>query len=289
MISFCFLLSLCMIPVLTVFGSVDNKISLDYTQLSYEKRREASNTITQKLFEIMTTKKTNIMLKFNNEEFIQMLAIIPIVGQYICAIKLYLDTQTEFSDEHSEELKKLATLYNFLIIGEKKSQEAYPIASWAHFNVVNNFPDKETIDSMKSEEQKAIAHHGYQPAFILAMPTSLKKGNELSHKIIIMNFVASIGFQNKTDRFAGVITPNKIRVRSNNEFNFGILHMIPEMVGLTPLDTQNQPCITPIEAFQKGEADLVFVRSDFDNQNFHNEIEALQTNCWNAYLGRLTL
>jgi orotidine-5'-phosphate decarboxylase len=108
------------------------------------------NSAAEKLFKLMTSKKSNIGIHVNESIPLETLyTVIPLIAPYICLIKICIESCKNFSARDIDQLKNLAKSCNIMILQDSKFADStemvkakyaeglYGIAYWADFVTVH--------------------------------------------------------------------------------------------------------------------------------------------------------
>lgn len=131
-------------------------------QMSYNERiTYAQNPIAKKLFEIMSTKETNLCVAADVTDVQKLLDIAESIGPFICILKTHVDILTNYTPAFQNQLKQIAARHNFLVLEDRKfadigntvklqySQGIYNIGSWADLVTVHSLPGPGVLTAIK--------------------------------------------------------------------------------------------------------------------------------------------
>lgn len=140
--------------------------------MPYEKRADATkNPIAKQLFNIMATKKTNLCISVDLPSSIQILNLLEKVGEHVCLVKTHVDIIEDFNSDFVEQLKQLATKFNFLLLEDRKfadigntvslqySKGVYKISEWADCVTVHSLPGEgilKALNSASTDKSKGV-------------------------------------------------------------------------------------------------------------------------------------
>lgn len=288
----------------------------DYTQLSYEQRKEyAANEIGKKLFDIMTAKKTNLAVALDIESLESIINIVKLIGPYICVLKIHADTLKDFFSENQStltsfdsekfvlkkipliyELKKIANDLNFLIMEDRKFADIgsvvqqqytsgpFQIAEWADLVTTHSLSGGGMIEAMQAALEKENIK---EPRGVIMLPQMSTKENLLTPEYTLRTIMQIIQLKEKGINLpTGLITRSKIDF-NNKQLDYGILRMTPG-IGLFEHTNKDQQYITPQKAFESLGTDIAIVgRAIYNSQNPIQVAQTLQQTCWNEYTHRI--
>ena len=119
-------------------------------KLSYKERAAlAPNKTTQKLFELIERKQTNLAVAADVTTKAELLALAQAVGPYICVLKIHCDIIADFDADLVEQLQVLAHQHEFLICEDRKFADIgntaqiqyhggmYHISQWANIIIAH--------------------------------------------------------------------------------------------------------------------------------------------------------
>jgi uridine monophosphate synthetase len=109
-----------------------------------------NNAITEKLYNIITAKKTNIVLSLDLNRANDILEKLELLGDNICAVKLHYDIINDLSDNFVERLNELKNNKNFLVIEDRKFADI-PYISLKQLQNVMKFADIVTVHGICGE------------------------------------------------------------------------------------------------------------------------------------------
>lgn len=135
--------------------------SIERIHMSYEKRAEqAKNAIAKQLFNIMSTKRTNLCLSVDLTSATEILDLLEKVGEHICMVKTHVDIIEDFTSDFIDRLKQMAERHNFLILEDRKfadigntvsmqySKGLYKISEWADCVTAHSLPGEGILKSL---------------------------------------------------------------------------------------------------------------------------------------------
>ena len=128
-----------------------------------ERIRMSPNKVTQKLFQIVLEKKTNVCVAVDCVSSQEMLKIVEKVGPYVAVIKIHQDIIRDWTDETSSKLRSLADACSFLIFEDRKyadigntvELQAFNVVTWADIVTVHGVSGPGVLEAIDREAQKA--------------------------------------------------------------------------------------------------------------------------------------
>ncbi|CAH1134115.1 unnamed protein product [Ceutorhynchus assimilis] len=137
--------------------------AINRLKLSYQERAKLTkNVVAEKLFQIMSTKQTNLCLAADVTVASDLLNLAEQVGPYICALKTHIDIIEDFSSNLLSPLKEIAHRHNFLLFEDRKfadigktvelqfSKGIHLISSWASLVTAHSLLGKGVLDGIKA-------------------------------------------------------------------------------------------------------------------------------------------
>lgn len=145
------------------FKAEDNKPEKPKARsMAYEARANVTkHPLTKQLFQIMSSKSTNLAVSVDLTKCSDILALVDKIGPHICLVKTHVDIIEDFSQEFVASLGKLAEKHRFLIFEDRKfadigntvkhqySQGIYHISDWAHIVNAHPVPGEGVISGLK--------------------------------------------------------------------------------------------------------------------------------------------
>lgn len=135
----------------------------DYSILSYNERARISNQpVAKRLLHIMEEKKTNLCVATDTNSCHELINLVKQIGLHICILKTHVDILCDFDENFAQELIKLSSQYNFLILEDRKLSDTgkpviqqykggmYKIETWADIVTVHAISGNGTIEALKS-------------------------------------------------------------------------------------------------------------------------------------------
>jgi len=135
------------------------------TKMRYSDRITGDSKLTDKLFSIMDTKKSNLCVALDVTSVEEIIPLVGKLGPYICVLKLHVDILKLSSVEElrslTEDLRRLADSNNFLLFEDRKfadigqtvkmqyAEGVYEIADWAHIVNAHPLPGPGVVEGLK--------------------------------------------------------------------------------------------------------------------------------------------
>uniref|UniRef100_A0A0P4VW22 Uridine 5'-monophosphate synthase n=1 Tax=Scylla olivacea TaxID=85551 RepID=A0A0P4VW22_SCYOL len=135
----------------------------DRKHCTYESRvTTTDHPLASTLFELMSTKKTNLCVAADVTTSQELLALADKVGAHICLLKTHVDILQDFSQDTIDKLKALAEKHNFLLFEDRKFGDigntvaqqygggSHNIVEWAHLVTAHGLPGDGIIKGLMS-------------------------------------------------------------------------------------------------------------------------------------------
>uniref|UniRef100_A0A9J2Q253 Uridine 5'-monophosphate synthase n=2 Tax=Ascaris TaxID=6251 RepID=A0A9J2Q253_ASCLU len=128
----------------------------------------AKNPLTKRLLDIMNKKKTCLCVAIDYTKCEEVLKVIEVASDYVCAIKLHADILEDFSKDFVQKLIAAANSGDFIVFEDRKLADTgntvelqlkkglYGISSWAHIITVHALPGQPILTALR----KVIQQHG---------------------------------------------------------------------------------------------------------------------------------
>lgn len=215
------------------------------------------NRMTDNMYDIMMQKKTNLILSADLTKKEELLDLIATSGPYICMVKIHADIIEDFDDDFIHQLTKMADIYNFMIMEDRKFADIgntvknqymkgiHKIIEWADFVTVHSIMGQGTIDAIREAIQTTEQGKGI---FLLESVSS-------SDNLIDLNYTLKTEqlAEDNMDVVCGLISQK--RMSSNGD----LLYATPGVNIDQEADTLGQTYNSPRDAiFNKG-ADMIIV------------------------------
>uniref|UniRef100_A0A1B0A7K6 Uridine 5'-monophosphate synthase n=1 Tax=Glossina pallidipes TaxID=7398 RepID=A0A1B0A7K6_GLOPL len=148
------------------------------SEMPYEVRANlAKCEVTKELFNLMTTKETNLCLAADLTKCAQVLEVADKCGPYICLLKTHVDILEDFNNEFIETLLAIAERHKFLIMEDRKFADIgntvslqcgkglYEIARWADVVTAHTISGRSILQGLKESRKNVSKLRG---VFLLA-------------------------------------------------------------------------------------------------------------------------
>ncbi len=181
--------------------------------LSYAKRSEyAHNRITQRLFELMERKQTNLALAADVMTKKELLVLADAAGPFICMLKLHCDIIADFDSDLIQQLQILANKHEFFICEDRKFADIgntvqaqylggiYHIGEWADIIIAHAISGPGLIQALgphkKAKEHGIllIAQLSSEGSLIDAIYTQKVRDMARENATDIIGFIAQEGY-----------------------------------------------------------------------------------------------
>uniref|UniRef100_A0A1A9V6T5 Uridine 5'-monophosphate synthase n=1 Tax=Glossina austeni TaxID=7395 RepID=A0A1A9V6T5_GLOAU len=148
------------------------------SEMPYEVRANLTKCeVTKELFNLMTTKETNLCLAADLTKCAQVLEVADKCGPYICLLKTHVDILEDFNNEFIETLLAIAERHKFLIMEDRKFADIgntvslqcgkglYEIARWADVVTAHTISGRSILQGLKESRKNFSKLRG---VFLLA-------------------------------------------------------------------------------------------------------------------------
>jgi uridine monophosphate synthetase len=216
-----------------------------------------SNLMTNRLYDIMLKKKTNLVLSADLTKKEELLDLISTSGPYVCMVKIHADIIEDFDQDFVYQLTKMADVYNFMIMEDRKFADIgqtvknqymkgfHQIVEWADFVTVHSIMGQGTIDAIREGIQNTKKSRG---VFLLESVSSKDNLIDLNYALKTEQLA-----KDNMDIVCGLISQK--RMSSNSD----LLYATPGVNMGQKGDSLGQRYNNPRDAiFNKG-ADMIIV------------------------------
>lgn len=128
-----------------------------------ERNNVCKNSIGNRLYEIMSTKKTNLAVAADLKNKAGVLALADSIGAHICMLKTHADIMDDFDLDFAVKLKDLSKKHNFLIFEDRKVADigsvaqsqitggVHHISSWADVITVHAVAGAASVEALQDK------------------------------------------------------------------------------------------------------------------------------------------
>nr|GAT59955.1 predicted protein [Mycena chlorophos] len=130
---------------------------------SYVERAKAhKNSAARLLLETIARKESNLAVSVDVASSVDFLAIVDVVGPFVCLVKTHIDILEDFTPQVISDLQALSKKHDFVIFEDRKfadigntvalqySSGVHKIASWAHITNAHPVPGPSIIAGLSS-------------------------------------------------------------------------------------------------------------------------------------------
>ncbi|KAK7500416.1 hypothetical protein BaRGS_00008323 [Batillaria attramentaria] len=254
--------------------------------LSFGERAQlCSNAVSRRLFEVMETKGSNLVLSADVTQSLQLLQLVDKIGPYVCAVKTHVDILEDFTPDFGTRLTELATKHDFLIFEDRKFADIgntvslqyeggmYRISDWADIVNAHTVPGSGVVQGLKQVGQPK----GGACLLIAEMSSAGNLANADYTKATVKMA------EDHRDFVIGFICQS--RLTSDPTF----LHMTPGVQLEEGRDGLGQRYLTPMEVINNRGSDIIIVgRGIIKADNPEVAAKQYQEAGYSAYLSRLS-
>lgn len=264
--------------------------SIDRLRLSYEARAEhATNAVARRLFNLMSSKKTNLCVAADLTSAADVLNLADAIGPYVCVLKTHVDIIDDYTPAFVASLQALATKHQFLLLEDRKFADigntvalqygkgVYRISEWADLVTVHSLPGPGILQGLQSAIHDAALERG---VFLLAELSSA--GNLCSDKYAADTAALAAG-STEAGFVAGVVCQRSDLVKSA-----GLIQLTPGVRIDEKADGLGQQYETPENAVLERGADVAVVgRGVYGARNAAEAAQLYRDRLWAAYEQRI--
>ncbi|KZT20416.1 Orotidine 5'-phosphate decarboxylase [Neolentinus lepideus HHB14362 ss-1] len=270
------------------------------TKTYAQRAKDHPNTAAKQLLETIDRKKSNLCVSVDVTRKANFLAIIDLVGPFVCLVKTHIDIIEDFDHDLIEQLQVLSKKHDFLIFEDRKfadigntvslqySSGVHKIASWSHITNAHPVPGPSIITGLASVGKSLgrglllLAEMSTKGSLAVGSYTEDAVKMARAHKDFVMGFIAQ-------QRMDGVGAEGG---SGTEEEDFLIL---TPGVGLDVKgDGMGQQYRTPREVIVESGCDVIIVgRGVYGNPNaldvdgVRRQAERYMKEGWKAYLERI--
>lgn len=241
-----------------------------------------SNPLTDRLYEIMLKKMTNLVLSADLTKKDELLDLISTSGPYVCMVKIHADIIEDFDQDFVHQLTKMADIYNFMIMEDRKFADIgntvknqymkglHQIMEWADFVTVHSIMGQGTLDAIREAINEINMVRGI---FLLESVSS--EDNLIDYNYTIKTEELA---KNNMDMVCGMITQKRLSSNSH------ILYATPGVQIGADGDHLGQKYNTPEDAILKRGADMIIVgRGIYGVDDRVKALKKYRDRAWLAY------
>lgn len=250
-------------------------------KLSYRDRAKVSpSTLGARLLNLLDDKRTNLALSADVTRASDLLMLAELLGPEICILKTHIDIIEDFTPALTQELKRLARQYDFLLFEDRKFADigntvkhqyqggCYHIADWADIINAHSLPGPGII--------KALAEVGLKQQRGLLMLAEMSSTGHLMGADYIKQTLLMA--EQYPDFALGFITQHAVSPHPQ------WINMTPGIKLQTEGDALGQQYVTPETAILENGTDIIIVgRGILAAADPLAEARIYREHGWNAY------
>ena len=250
-----------------------------------ERAQLCTNAVSRRLFEVMESKRSNLVLSADVTQSSTLLQLVDKVGPYVCAVKTHVDILEDFTPEFGSRLAELASKHDFLIFEDRKFADIghtvslqyeggmYHISDWADIVNAHTVPGDGVIQGLKQVGQPK----GGACLLIAEMSSAGNLANAEYAKATVKMAEAHKDF------VIGFICQSQLTTDPT------FLHMTPGVQLEEGQDALGQRYLTPNEVVGNRGSDIIIVgRGIYKEDNPEVTAKKYQEAGYSAYLARLS-
>lgn len=258
------------------------------TLLKFEERAKlAVNEVAVNLFNLMSSKKTNLCLAADLTKTEDIIGLADKVGPYICVLKLHVDIIEDFSYTFIEKLQSLAKMHNFLLMEDRKfadigntvalqySSGPFKISNWADLVTAHSLPGANILKGLKSR----IGGRKDRGVFLLAELSSAENLIRSDYTRATVDIATNSA---DSDFVSGIVCQNNIFDQP------GLIQLTPGVQLAQGGDELGQQYNTPDFVVKEKGADIGVVgRGIYQAKDVAATAENYKIALWTAYCDRV--
>lgn len=259
---------------------------VDRLKLSYELRSSyAQNPVAAKIFQIISSKKTNLCVAADVTVAADLLNIAEAIGPHICLLKTHIDILEDFHPNLIQHLKEIAEKHNFILFEDRKfadigktvelqySRGLYKTSTWAQLVTAHSVIGNGVLEAIKQSE--GLSERG---VFLLAETSA-------AGSLITDNYTkATLKLANEyTDLITGIVCQSQLFIDKP-----GFIQLTPGVQLSATKDNLGQQYNSPESVVLERGADVAVVgRGITQAADVAAAAEKYKQLLWNAYLKRI--
>eukprot|EP00300_Choanocystis_sp_HF-7_P038347 c5517_g1_i1.p1 GENE.c5517_g1_i1~~c5517_g1_i1.p1 ORF type:complete len:489 (+),score=126.17 c5517_g1_i1:31-1467(+) len=249
-----------------------------------ERLEKCSNSIAQRVFRSILSKRTNLCVAVDETSPERVLELARLLGPHICVLKTHVDILDSVPSSFGPTLLALAEEHNFLVFEDRKFADigntvklqftsgVFQMSSWCHITNAHGLPGDGVIDGLRegSRDQTGAVRHG-----LLLLAQMSSAGNLCTEQYA--KSVVEMATRHP-DFVCGFVSQSLLAPNS------GLLHFTPGVKLAKGTDALGQQYNTPLTAVEQG-ADVIIVgRGVTDAKDPVAEALQYKEQGWQAYL-----
>lgn len=241
------------------------KLSDFLNNIERPRQIKINSPIVAKLYEIINTKKTNLIVAMDLNKSQDILDKIQIIGKNICALKIHFDIIQDFSDEFIEKLNIIKNQHNFVVIEDRKLADI-PYIALKQIEKIKQFADIITV-------------HGVCGEKLVEELNKTSLGILLIHQLSVENNLIDNIYSNRVKDMADKF-PNVVGFVSQEQVLPNYLTFTPGINMTTTTDKQGQTYKT----LDQTNSDIFIVgRGVYETSNITESSEFYRSLCYSKW------
>ncbi|KAG5898916.1 hypothetical protein JTB14_000161 [Gonioctena quinquepunctata] len=266
--------------------ALSKTLTEDRLTLSFWARAKlAKNPVSEQLFQIMSTKETNLCVAADVTVSTDLLNLAEQVGPHICMLKTHIDIIEDFHPNLIVALKEIARKHNFVLFEDRKfadigktveyqySKGVYSISSWAQLITAHSLMGKGVLEAIRGSD-------GVQMRGVFLLAETSAAGGLISESYVKDTLKMS---EEYPELVAGIVCQNPLFLK-----NPGLIQLTPGVQIGTKTDDLGQQYNNPTSIVLEKGADIAVVgRGVTKASDPEVAAEKYKKLLWDAYLQRI--
>jgi uridine monophosphate synthetase len=250
------------------------------------KKREFKNPLTNKLYNTMMKKKSNLVLSLDVEDKNTFFSILEKTAPYIVMLKTHIDIIKDFNPDFIKELKDYSKKYEFHLFEDRKFADIgntvrkqyqsgiYNISEWSDFVTVHMIAGETILDGLFGNIEN-------RSSFLLARMSS--KDNLITENYTRRVIEIGKNNENTVSGFIGHGKDEEDLRKFRNKIPENFLLLTPGVKLESNSDNLGQTYMTPEKAIRGGADCIIVGRGIIKSDNPSKTAELYRDKAWKEY------
>ncbi|XP_014206508.1 uridine 5'-monophosphate synthase [Copidosoma floridanum] len=260
----------------------DDNIRLKQTFMA--RANVAKNSVTSKLFKLMSEKQTTLCLAADFTVCQEIIDLADLAGPHIAVLKIHVDIIEDFDKSFVQKIKSISKKYNFLIMEDRKFADigqvvsyqykkgVYKIAEWADLITAHPVPGSGILQGIKEGLNEIAEDRGIFLVAEMSSEGALTTGDYVK---------SAVAMSKNSDLVAGFVCQKNIFTDP------GLIQLTPGVKLTKSSDSLGQQYNTPQDVIHSGGDIIVVGRGITQSTDKLASILEYKKILWEAYESRI--